>query len=333
MTFDNLCKIVDGERLNLPTVNAYEKIETEAQLIKQGDLFVGSDKTLIALAINNGAYAILHENSPHMIDEEVAWIKVDSTDAALIKILRFSLLKSDSLFFFFPPIEYAILKQIVKKEHMIFLDEQVTTNFKKILEAGNNSFFVSQNQDFLNYIYPEYITYLDKELPLIKITHQTLFLSSFTYQDIHYEDIKLPALFLPALNRVLHYLQESHLSFDIEKLTFLEHFKPLFISNRLTIRPFGHSEHAFIVEPNPKLINDSLHFIQTYAKWAEVLLFLPKRSTIEVEENILVDYYDDIAEIKGIEIDKFNFILIVANYNELSLILENKTLEKNSSLF
>jgi len=333
MTFDNLCKIVDGERLNLPSVNAYEKIETKAHLIKQGDLFIGSAAESIAVAINNGAYAILHENNPTMIDEEVAWIKVDSTDEALIKILRFSLLKSDSLFFYFSTIEYAILKQIVKKEHMIFLDEQVTTNFKKILEAENNSFFISDNQDFLNRIYPEYITYHDRELPLIKLTHQTLFLSSFTYEDTHYEDIKLPALFLPALNRVLHYLKESHLHFDIEKLTFLEHFKPLFVSNRLTIRPFGHSEHVFIVEPDPKLISDSIHFIQTFAKWAEVLLFLPEESTLNVEAKVLVHSYTNISEVKDIELDRFNFILILANYNELSTTLENSHQEKNPSLF
>lgn len=339
MTFDNLCEIVDGERLNHPAIKAYEKIETKAHLIKRGDMFIGSDEKSIAHAINNGAYAILHENNPIMIDEEVAWIKVSSTDDALIKILRLSLLKSDSLFFYFPPIEVALLKQILKKEKVIFLEADVNTNFKKILEAENNSFFISQNEDFLQRIYPEFITYHEhaslplghRDKSLLKLTHQTLFLSSFTYEDIHYEHIKLPALFLASLSRVLHFLKESHLAFDIEKLSFIEYFQPLFISNRLTIRPFGDSEHAFIVQSDESQLLPSLEYIQNYAKWAEVLLFLPKGKSVATDSTI--HYYETLEEVKDIEVDKFNFILILANYNELSFILEKNNTEKNISLF
>jgi len=331
MTFESLCKIADGESLNTPSVNAYEKIETKAHLVKRGDLFVGSEKEAIAKALENGAYGILHESDTIMIDEEVAWIKVASTDDALIKILRFSLLKSDSLFFYFPDIEYEILKQIIKKEKVIFLKDEVHKNFKKILEAENSSFFISKKEDFLHKIYPEFITYHDKNKSLIQLTHQTLFLSSFTYEEIHYENIKLPALFLSSLNRVLHFAKESQLSFDIEKLAFIEEFKPLFISNKLTPKAFGDSEHAFIVQNNAKQILPALNYIQEFAKWANILLFIPKETNITTK--IETNYYENLEEVKEIEVDKFNFILIVANYNAVSSILEKNKHRESISLF
>jgi len=332
MTFENLCKIIDGVRLNNPSVNAYEKIETKPHLIKRGDLFVGNNQNDITLAIENGAYGIVSQQC-HITDEEVSWIEVSSTDETLIKILRFSLLKSSASFFLFSSIEYALIKQIAKKEKLIFLEKEPAKNFKKILEAKCDAFFISDSQTFLEQIYPDYITYHDRLSPLIKLTHQTLFLSSFTYDDIHYEDIKLPALFLKPLNVVLHYFNDYKLQFDIEKLHFLETFKPLFISDRLTIRPFGHSEHAFIVIDNKVILEEALCYIQGFATWADTLLFLPKSEETLAHKNGLVHYYEDIEEVKKIEVDKFNFILILANYNELSLILENNKQEKNPSLF
>jgi hypothetical protein len=216
---------------------------------------------------------------------------------------------------------------------VIFLEKDIEKNFKKILSAKNDSFFICDDRNFLEQIYPEYITYEDKEHSLIKLTHQTLFLSSFTYEDVHYEDIKLPALFLPQLNRVLHYVKESALSYDIHKLHFIDHFKPLFISNNLTIQAFGHSEHVFIVEEDTSQILPALSYISGFATWANLLLFLPKDSTLKIEKEQLVYYYEKLEEVKTIEVDRFNFILILANYNELSLLLEKSQQKSCPSLF
>jgi len=333
MTFQNLSKIVDGVCRNAPAVTAYEKLETKAHLIKRGDLFVGSDPVAISQAIENGAYAILHEGSPIMIDEEVAWIGVTSIEEALVKILRFSLLHTPSLFFHFPPISYDILRQIVKKENVVFLDALPSENFKKILYADANSFFISQDEIFLQNIYPEYLHYHDKKESLLTLTHQSLFLSSFIYEDIHFENVKLPALFLPELNSVLHFLKDASLSFDIDRLSFIEHFKPLFVSNTLTIRPFGCSEHAFIAQPEEKDIQRSLQYIQRHAPWANTLLFVPKFLGNAEFKTSSVYYFDTLEELKDIEVDKFNFILILANYNELSLVLENYKQKRTLSLF
>jgi len=333
MTFENLSKIIDAERLNTPLVNAYEKIETKAHLIKQGDLFVGSSPQEIQKAIHNGAYGILCDTDPIMIDAEVAWMQVASTDDALMKILRFSLLKSEALFFYFPTIEYAILKQILSKKKVVFIDEPIEKNFKKILTSDSNSFFISDNKRFLEQIYPDFITYHDRKTSLLKRTHQTLFLSSFTYEEVHYEEIKLPALFLPQLNTVLHYLKESQLDFDIHKLSFVEHFKPLFISNKMTIQPFGHSEHAFIIEPTIAQIEVSFDYLKQYATWAKVLLFIPQKSHLAVEGAPFIKHYAHLEDVNNIEIDRFNFILILANYNELTKILENNKKVNELTLF
>ena len=204
-------------------------------------------------------------------------------------------------------------------------------NFKNILEAENRSFFISKEKDFLEKIYPTFISYHESHTSSIKLTHQTLFLSSFTYKDVHYEDIKLPALFLPALKRILHYLETSNLEFDIEKLSFIEAFQPLFISNRLMPKSFGNSEHVFIVQEDAAQLLPSLRYIEEFAKWAKVLLFVPSSTTLSIESPLY--YYDALEEIKDIYVDKFNFILILANYNELFILLENNKNKNNVSLF
>ena len=333
MTFENLSKIIEGERLNTPSVNAYEKIETKSHLIKRGDLFVGSDEAAIQKAIENGAYGIVCENYPSMIDEEVAWMQVASTDNALIKILRFSLLNSQALFFYFPSIEYSILKQILFKKDIVFIDEPIEKNFKKILQADSDSAFISNNKTFLEDIYPDYLSYHDKEENLLLQTQQSLFLSSFTYDDVHYEDVHLPALFLPQLNTVLHYLKESQHPFDIHRLSFVPHFQPLFISNKYTLQAFGHSEHVFIVESEHDMLASQLRYIQTQAPWAKLLLALPKTEKTKDYDTSDIFYYESLEAVKEIALDKFNFILILANYNELTKILENNKNVHVQSLF
>ncbi len=330
MTFENLSKIVDGICLNTPAVNAYEKIETKPHLIKRGDLFVGSDKEAIAEAIEHGAYGILHDCDTIMIDKEVAWINVHSCDDALMKLLRFSLLKSDFSFILFSPIQYALLKKLAPKS-LQFLKETTSQNFKKILSAQTGTHFISQDEQFLKSIYPEYTSYHDSGIHPIQLTHKTLFLSSFTYHDKHYEEIKIPSLFIKDLALVLHYLDEHQLHYELEKLDFTPQFQPLFISNRLTVRPFGTSEHAFIVKNDENQILSSLEYIKEFATWAKVLLFLPKEHPLKSDTQVA--YYTCLEEVKEIEIDKFNFILILANYNELSNLLENNRQEKHISLF
>ncbi len=335
MTFENLAKIVDAKLLNQAAVKAYEKIETKAYLIKRGDLFIGSQEDAINQAIENGAYGILCDN-PHIriSDDEIAWLYVSQCDSALIKLLRFSLLQSTSGFVLFTPVQYAILKQLAVQKNVIFLEKEMAKNFKKIQSADNESCFIASDQTLLQEIAPDYTDFSHHAVKSkLRWTHQSLFLSSFIYQDTHYEDIKLPALFLADLNIVLHFLEQQNIAFNLEKLHFLEFFHPLFISNRLAIRPFGQSEHAFIVNHDHTMIPESVAYIQNHAKWSKILLFLPVGTQLLQETNTQTTYYHDLSEIKSIEVNKFNFILILANYNDLHTILEQNNQEKNISLF
>ncbi len=333
MTFENLSKIIHAQRLNVPEVSAYEKIETKSHLIKHGDLYIGNDHHEIQTAILNGAYGIVCEVLPQERDDEIAWLQVENTHEALIKLLRFWLLPSDALFFYFPPIHYEILQKILTNKEIIFLDDDLEKNFKKILLAQKENLFISKNQALLEQIYPEFISYHDNPTPLVQLTHHSLFLSDFSYEDIHYEHIQLPALFLPHLNDVLHFLKEYPLDFDLHKLHFIDYFRPLFVSNKLTIKPFGHSEHAYIIQQDDHYFYESLHYLQQTTPWANILLYLPKNAKLKINETLPTHRYEHLEEIKQIKMDKFNFILILANYNELIKILEQNKKEQQPLLF
>ncbi len=333
MTFENLSKIIGGKLLNSPAVSAYEKIETKAHRIKHGDLLFSNDPISIEEAIKHGALGIVAENIQEISDNEIAWIEVENIHIALAKLLRFSLIQSDTTFTLFSPVQYALLQKLHASKKLIFLEASIEKNFHKIFYAQAGSHFISKDKTFLKQIIPDYNS-VDKPSTMEIIrTHQTLFLSSFTYHDRHYEEIKLPALFLEDFNLVLHFSKENGIEIDINKLDFIPHFQPLFISNNLHIKSFGHSEHAFIVESDASQINRSLTYLASYATWAKIMIFLPHDSHLSLQTNHPIHYYSQLTEVKEIVVDDFNFILILANYNELSLLLKKSVEEKSPSLF
>ena len=312
MTFENFARLTGATLLNTPTISSFEDIQIDVKKVKRGDLFISNLKEDIELALHLEAYAIVSVDIFPIIDEEIAWMRVDSLDEVLIRLMKFTLLEKKFRFIYLTHVELELIEKIADREFLVFLTDNEKDNFKKIINAKEKSIFFSANELFLKQIYPNFETLTQIKSKLFKTIKNSLFLSSFIYNDTTYNNIKLPPLFQENLENVINFLRENHISFQIEKCTFTSHFHPIFIDHKLQIKPFGKSDRVIICERDKNLIKIELKYLRENAPWAKKII------------QVL-----DADELKSIE---FNFAIINTTTNILQEKLE-KIQKKEQALF
>ncbi len=314
MTFENFARLTGATLLNSPDISSFEKIETNVKKIKRGDLFVGDSKEDIALALDLEAYGIVSTTNYEITDEEIAWFKADSLDEVLIRLLRFKLTKIKFHFIYLHPIEIELIKSISTKENMVFLDTDEKKSYKKIINADAQSMIFSSDKEFLNQIYPDFKSLRPLKKPIFQRNNKSLFLSNFIYQGEIFTDIKISPLILNHLENVVTFLEQIHISYEIEKCTFSSHFHPIFVNQKLQIKPFGKSEKVLICESDKSKVKEALTYLKTEAPWAK---------TIHIESS-------DLERLKNCE---FNFAIIVIEYDRLVEKLEKNITQEQTVLF
>jgi ferrochelatase len=317
MTFENFSRLTGAELLNDPFISSFEKIETNPKKIKRGDLFIGDSIEDIELALHLEAYAIVSTKNLEIIDEEIAWFKAASLDEVLIKLLRFTLLEKNFRFIYAHSIEFELIKKIADKQKIIFLNDDEKDSYKKIINADEKSIFFSTDKLFLKQIYPEYESIEDLTTEIFNCIKKTLFLSSFSYHDKIYKDIKISPLFLKYLEKSVSFLDSNHIEYDIEKTSFTIHFHPIFVNQNLELKSFGKTEHVLICESDKSLIEKELSFLKKEAPWAKTTHFE-------------LSNLSDLDKLKNIE---FNFAIIFVKYDTLIEILDKKEKKKQIELF
>ena len=328
MRFEHFVKLTNSKLLNKPWIDSYNNIQKDVSKIKQGDLFLCYDTSQIDQAIANGAYAIVTEVDTKIIDEEIAWIKTDSLDLVFSKLLRYSLLEKKIQLFYANEVEFALLKHIVLKKEKIFLDHERDKNYKLIINSKLDSIFISSDKEFLNTIYPNFLT-LSFDKFSIQCVKKSLFLSSFIYNELYFENIKLPSIFLHDMQRVLNFLDINAIEYDIRRCNFIDHFKPVFIDKCMNIQKFGTTSSVLIFEQNIDLLKKELIYLEQNAPWAKTVAFLPISLKDQFSTKIKIIYYTNNQEIFDLKSHKFNFALVFSKNNILHHILSKP---KNSSL-
>jgi len=310
MTFENFARLTGATLLNTPTISSFEDIQIDIKKVKRGDLFISNSKEDIELALHLEAYAIVSVDEFAIIDEEIAWMRANSLDEVLISLMKFTLLEKKFRFFYLAHIEIELIQKIADKEFLVFLTDDEKDNFKKIINAKAKSIFFSANELFLKQIYPSFQTLTKAKL--FKTIKNSIFLTTFIYNDTTYNNIKLPSLFQENLENVINFLTQNTIPYQIEKCNFTSHFHPIFIDHKLQIKPFGKSDRVIICESDKNLIKKELEYLKKNAPWA--------RKIIQVL---------DVDELKSIE---FNFAIINTTSNMLQEKLE-KIRKKEQALF
>jgi len=316
MRLENILALTYGELVNSPFVNSFENIVYDAKNVKRGDLFIAFDEETIENAILNGAYGVIFEKPTQISDSEIAWIKVKNLEDALSRILRFTLIDKEIDVYECDEIVLKLALQVVTELNFIALHGDLKSIFKLLSGIENKAKIL-----FCPSITPLDIFTNIKKIPSnpnekINIIEQTLFETSFIYDNIFYERQLISPFFMPYLEQLLYLFKSLKVNFRLRKFTPIDHFEAVFTNKKFEIKEFGTSDKVLIFEKSTSLTQKEIEFLQKQATWANILYLIPFLDLDNLDENLvnntnLVTYKNE-NDIKNILREHtFNFALIV----------------------
>jgi ferrochelatase len=280
MRIDTILNIIDGELVNAGFISEIAGFADSLKEMKREYLFVSDNIDNIKEAIAKGAYAILSTEYHEIIDNEIAWIRVDDIKEALFKLLKYKLL--NKTLYVCNKITLDILKSISKSSEIAIIDK-VKAKFLNEYE-----YYITSNEELAN-ISINTIPLTKKEK--IELIDSTLFISKFRYKGVEYNAI-FPALYLDELSLALGFLEENELEYNLKSLK-ISRFTPQFVNIKNEKIPFGKSDRVVIkgIE-NDEFLTRDLNFIFAKVRYA------------------LVKFYD-INNIDFFYKDNYNFAILI----------------------
>jgi ferrochelatase len=331
MSFENLSKIVGGKLLNSPAIGSFNEIKTSLKRLNYGDIFLSDDDSEIASAVKLGAAGIVTSDIKDIIDNEIAWIEVKDLKDAVIKTLRFIASNKSFKAYFFDEITTRIILAAVKKREILRIDRESLKDMLEVISTSDQKIVISSDRELLENIFPSFEEFCQKAD--IKEIGNGLFKMSFLYGDKLYKDVTVSPIFKEELSRAIGFLEVTDVEFSLERLDMVEHFHPIYISKNFKIKNFGESEHLFIVEESVNLLEREIEFLKKEARWAKSIALVHREYKEKFRDKDGIIFFDSYDEIFKMEIFNFNFILIVANYNEFYKRVLNYSDKKSPSLF
>ena len=308
MRLENILALTHANLVNEPFVSSFDNIVIEVAKVKRGDLFIAFDPDDIPQAILSGAYGIIFDKPTQISDIEIAWIQVKNTSDALLRLIRFRLIEKEPIVYACDEIILKLALQVMTESSFIVLHKDIKSLFKTLWHIEENTILLFcptlLNEDIFTNIKP-----MPTNSPFpIEVMEQTLFETSFIYDNIFYERQLLSPFFIPYLEQLLHLYKTLKINFRLRKFIPIEHFEAVFINKNFEIKEFGTSDKVLIFEPNSLLIEKEMKFLKNYAPWAKTIYLLP--STCHKQEDVfLYDNKDNIVNI--LKKQNFHFALIV----------------------
>ena len=329
MKINSIIDIIDGKLLNSPSISFIYSFKTDVNKVKEGDLFIANNLDDIQIAVQKGAFAIITKSIYPIIDNEIAWIKVDDINTIIIKLIRYKLANFNLKAYFCNDISYELLTVFSSNEKKVKLISKDLGKFiSTIDEIDGNSIIISKDIELLNKLYPNNTNFEKENFSITNLIEHSIFEVSFTYKDTYFQRIKIPSIYIEDFIRVYNFLSLNE--FDDSKLKNFNFFKPIFLDKNLTIIEFGKSNKFIIVQNEPSLINKEINYLEdkfSYAKTVYITSTYIKNISVE---QIIVK---DINKIKNvIENQSFNALYISGfKFEDIQQILLKK--EKELSLF
>ncbi len=311
MRLQNLLSLSGAELMSDPAVTQFESIIFHPKKIRRGDLFVAVDPSQISEAVAAGAYAILYEGDVAVTDNEIAWLKTDAIETALLRLLRFHLLEKSLNVICCNAITLALAAQMLSDPRCYVLKQTLTDAFDALWSLKEGSWvFVSDDARWKD-LFVNLNTLPHKSPMTAEIVEQTLFETSFVLDGVFYERMQLSPFFLPYLVPLYAFAKSKGLEFSVCGMQGSAHFVPVFVSDDLQVKTFGQGGKVLIFEPDLSMLLREIEFIRTEAKWAKIVYFVPQEAYTDLPEDINVLPYaqqEDIMQL--LKKTAFHFALV-----------------------
>ena len=329
MRLENLLALTEAKLVNEPCVSSFENIIFDASRVKRGDLFIASSIQDIDLAVSNGAYGIVYDRPVSITDAEIAWIEVVDIKIALEKLLRFRLIQNNIVAYECDEIVLKLASQIVTNENLVVATMFAEKLFKQLWQLEPRTTLLFSSTFHERDIFTNIKKIQKNPNSNIDIMEQTLFETSFIYNNKYYERQLISPFFMPYLEELFHLYDKLNINFRLRKFNTIDNFEAVFTNKKLEIKDFGASDKVLIFEKNTSLIQKEIDFLQSKASWANIIYILPQH--VDINDDTGVFRYKDKDEIKQIlKENKFHFALVVGVDKS---ILSNKITNTSVSLF
>lgn len=327
MRLENLLALTQGTLQNQPFVTRFEGISFDAKKVKRGNLFIAFNHADIDEAILHGAYGIIFDKRTQIADNEIAWIKVESVDDALMRLLRFHLIEKELDVYETDLITIKLARQIMTDSTFVVLGSSIKDDFMRLWELPSHArvLYCPKLIDRDTFVTSKSLPSAYKDE--ITMVEQTLFETSFIFDDVFYERQLLSPFFISYLERLLNFYKMYGIRYRLRTFAPIDNFDAVFTNRDLSVKEFGASDRVLIFEPDFELIPSQISFLKRQANWAKIIYLLPRAKAVPFEnvENIFTyESQQDIISI--LKSTQFHFALIAEQDRTL---LEHSTLSKS----
>ena len=257
MKIETLVNLTGGELLNSPYISEVTSFTDKSELTSRGSCYFVKDKNDIENAVKNGAYAIVSQDYENIIDNEIAWIKVNSIQKAVIDIFKYENLKTK--IHFCDEITEHIIDKMNVNDNVI-----VIKSSEDLLKALNltHKYLITSDKNF-----SELFSNVEVLLPKkTEINQISLFRSKFGS-----EEINLPYVYKEEFARALKFFEDNSLKYTLEFE--LERFKPVFVDYKLREVEYGQSDRVLIFGiKNDRYFFNELNYLIANTKHAKTIV-------------------------------------------------------------
>ena len=328
MRINDVVEITHANLLNEPEISSFANITTELKNVVRGSLFIANDNDKIKEAIEQGAYGVIFEDGDlKIIDQECAWIKVDSLQDAITRLIRYKLLSNNISVLYLKNIEFEIAKEILTDPRVEFLQGDYADFLECIQKQGVQK-IITKNPKFLE-LPLEYLEGIIPSNEPFKIISCTLFDSKIYFDSKRYI-ISLPSIFLGYLASVMTLFMNEEICFSLAHFEGISYLKPIFINQKSFICPYGQSGRVLLAEEQVERFKYYTNYLIENAKWAKVCFFVPENKQDLFPQAIIYKNLDSL--LKNLEQYAFNFALILG-VKSADLVCNLPQLQEEISLF
>lgn len=269
MQISALTDIVVGKLLNSPSISFITQTHTNIKKVNEGDAFFAQNHIEIELAIKKGAFAIILDFEYTIIDNEIAWIKVENFSKSVANILRYKLLEHKNKFIKTNKIFFNLLKIFKTKDlsNIILLQNDLVKDFEILNSLESEKLIFGTDLSLLNSISGDVMILENKKYRIQNLTSHSLFETSFSHKDKFFDKIKLPTLYI---NDLLQQLELFNDTLDLKKLNNFNLFKPIFVNKSKQIVPYGQTNRFILASQDEGISTIEINYLMEHYGYGDI---------------------------------------------------------------
>ncbi len=269
MQISALTDIVEGRLLNSPSISFITQTHTNIKKINEGDAFFAQNQLDIEEAISKGAFAIITDFTPNILDNEIAWIQVEDFLKSVSNILRYKLLEHKNKFIKTNKIFFNLLNIFKNKElaNVILLQNDLVKDFEILNSLESEKLIFGTDLELLNAISGDVMILENEQFNILNLTSHSLFETSFSHKDKFFDKIKLPTVYI---NDLLQQLELFNYQLDLKKLNNFNLFKPVFLNKSKQIVPYGQTNRFILANQDNDIARIEIDYLKEYYSYGDI---------------------------------------------------------------